>query len=140
MLFRVLVVVDAHEKYVAGVVGYLRRIFLALNLVDGSVGGMIELQFYYQCRLADVAARNHHKVGIALASGILAMDDILVSYPYICNGEYTSKRVLVVISKNTGVLVVSLVDGFGYCLLFSCNGVKEKSPGGFKSVAGLICP
>ena len=101
---------------------------------------MIEFQFYYKGGLADVATRNHHEVGITFASGILAMDDILVSCPYICNGEYTSKRVLVVISKNTGVLVVSLVDGFGYCLLFSCNGVKEKSPGGFKSVAGLICP
>ena len=101
---------------------------------------MIEFQVYDKGGLVDVAARNHHEVGIPLASGILAMDDILVSCPYICNGEYTSKRVLVVISKNTGVLVVSLVDGFGYCLLFSCNGVKEKSPGGFKSVAGLICP
>ena len=43
MLLRLLVVVDAHEEYVAGVVGYLRGIFLALYLVDGSVGGMVEL-------------------------------------------------------------------------------------------------
>ena len=40
MLLRLLVVVDAHEEYVAGVVGYLRGIFLALDLVDGSF-------FYY---------------------------------------------------------------------------------------------
>ena len=43
MLLRLLVVVDAHEENVASVFGYLRRIFLALDLVDGSVGGMIEL-------------------------------------------------------------------------------------------------
>ena len=40
MLLRLLVVVYAYEEYVAGVVGYLRRIFLALDLVDGSF-------FYY---------------------------------------------------------------------------------------------
>ena len=44
MLLRALIVVDAHEEYVASVFGYLRGIFLALNLVDGSVGCMIELQ------------------------------------------------------------------------------------------------
>ena len=40
MQLRLLVVVDAHEEYVAGIVGYLCGIFLALNLVDGSF-------FYY---------------------------------------------------------------------------------------------
>ena len=84
MLFRLLVVVDAHEKYVADVFCNLRGIFLALDLVDGSVGGMIELQFYDQCRLADVAAGNHHKVGIALVSGKLPVNDILVPCPNIC--------------------------------------------------------
>ena len=43
MQLRLLVVVDAHEEYVASVFGNLRWIFLALNLVDGGVGGMIEL-------------------------------------------------------------------------------------------------
>ena len=45
MLLRLFVVVDAHKENVAGVVGYLCGIFLALDLVDGSVGGMIEFQF-----------------------------------------------------------------------------------------------
>ena len=85
MPLRLFVVVDAHEEYVAGIVGYLRGIFLALDLVDGSVGGMIELKFYYQCRLADVAVRNHHKVGIAFASGVFTVNDILVPCPYICH-------------------------------------------------------
>ena len=67
MLLRLLVVVDAHEENVAGVVGNLRGIILALDLVDGSVGGMIEFQFNDECRLADVAAGNHHEVGITLA-------------------------------------------------------------------------
>ena len=85
MLLRLLVVVDAHEENVAGVFGYLRGIFFAFYLVDGSVGGMIELQFYYQCGLADVATGNHHEVGIALASGILPVNDIFVPCPYICH-------------------------------------------------------
>ena len=85
MLLRLLVVVDAHEEEVAGVVGYLRGIFLTLDLVDGSVGGMVELQLYDQCWLADVATRNHHKVGIALACGVFTVNDILVPCPYICH-------------------------------------------------------
>ena len=97
MLLRLFVVVDAHEEDVAGVVGYLFGIILALNLVDGSVGGMIELQFYDECWLADVATRNHHEVGIALARGIFAVDYIIVFRPDICHGEHTGKRVLVVV-------------------------------------------
>ena len=85
MLLRLLVVVDAHEEDVAGVVGYLFGIILALNLVDGSVGGMIELQFYDERRFADVAARNHHKVGIAFARSVFTVNDILVPCPYICH-------------------------------------------------------
>ena len=85
MQLRLFVVVDAHEEYVADVVGYLRGIFLALYLIDGSVGGMIELQFNDECRFADVTARNHHKVGIAFASGILSVNDILVPRPNICH-------------------------------------------------------
>ena len=38
MLLRLLVIVYAHEKDVAGVFRYLRGIGLALNLVDGGVG------------------------------------------------------------------------------------------------------
>ena len=76
MLLRLLVVVDAHEENIAGVVGYLFGIILALNLVDGSVGGMIELQFYDECWLADVAARNHHKVGIAFARSVITVNNI----------------------------------------------------------------
>ena len=85
MLLRLLVVVDAHEEDIACVVGYLSGIFLALDLVDGSVGRMIELMLYYQCWLAEVAAGNHNKVGITLAGGILPVDDILVPCPYICH-------------------------------------------------------
>ena len=83
MLLRLLVVVDTHEEYVTSVVGYLCGIFLALDLVDGSVVRMIELQLYYQCGLADVATGNHHEVGITLASGILPVNDILVPCPNI---------------------------------------------------------
>ena len=85
MLLRLFVVVDAHEENIAGVVGYLRRIFLALNLVDGRVGGMIELQFYDERRFADVATGNHHKVGIAFARSVFTVNNILVPCPNICH-------------------------------------------------------
>ena len=78
MLLRLLVVVDAHEEYVASVFGNLRRIFLAFNLVNGRIGGLIEFQFNDEGRLVNVATGNHHQVGIALARGVLTMDDILV--------------------------------------------------------------
>ena len=42
MLFRVLVVVDAYKKDVAGVFGNLRRILLSLDLIERSVDGMVE--------------------------------------------------------------------------------------------------
>ena len=73
MLLRLLVVVDAHEEYIADVFCNLRGIFLALDLVDGSVGNAVELQLYNQCRFADVASGNHHEVSITLACGVFAM-------------------------------------------------------------------
>ena len=72
---------------------------------------MIELQLYHEGRLGDIATGNQNKVGIALASGILTMDDVLVFCPYICQGEHAGKRVLVVIREDAGVLVVSKFDG-----------------------------
>ena len=94
MQLRLFVVVDAHEEYVASVVGYLRGIFLALDLVEGRVGRMIEFQLDNQCRLVDVATRNHHWVGIALArGGVFSVNDILVSCPYICHRKHACQRV-----------------------------------------------
>ena len=141
MLLRILVVVDAHEKDVARVFRYLRGIFLAPDLVNGSVGRMVELQlasssssslgiagasstllslvrqFDDEGRLGDVTTGNHHEVGIPLARGILAVDDILVPRPYICHSEHARQRVLVVVGENTRVLVVCLVDAFCHGLL-----------------------
>ena len=117
MLLRLLVVVDAHEENIAGVVGYLFGIILALNLVDGSVGGMIELQFYDECWLADVATRNHHEVGITLARGVFTVNDILVPCPYICHRKNTCQGIFVIIGEDAGVLVMSLVDAFCHGLL-----------------------
>ena len=42
MMFRVLVVVDAYKKDVAGVFGNLQGIVLTLNLIEGSVDGMVD--------------------------------------------------------------------------------------------------
>ena len=91
MLLRFLVVVDAHEEDVASVFGNLCGILLALNLVDGSVGRVVEFQFDNEGGFADVATRNHHQVGIPLASGIFAVDDVFISCPNVCNGNYTGK-------------------------------------------------
>ena len=126
MLLRLLVVVDAHEENVAGVFGYLRGIFLALDLVDGSVGGMIEFQFNDECRLADVAAGNHHKVGIALTRGIFAMDDVLIARPNIGDGQDTGEGVLIIIGEDAGVLVMGLVDAFCHGLFVAGDSGGEK--------------
>ena len=63
VLLRFLVVVDAHEEDVSSVFGNLCGILLALNLVDGSVGRVVEFQFDNEGGFADVATRNHHQVG-----------------------------------------------------------------------------
>ena len=42
MLFRVLVVVDAYKKDVAGVFSNLQGLVLTLNLLEGSVDGMVD--------------------------------------------------------------------------------------------------
>ena len=125
MPLRLFVVVDAHEAYVAAIVGYLRGIFLALDLVDGSVGGMIEFQFKDECRLADVAAGNHHKVGIALTGGVFTVNDILVPCPYICHLKNTCQGIFVIVGEDAGVLVMGLVDAF-------CHGLFVAGDGGFK--------
>ena len=123
---RLPVVADAHEEDVASVFGNLSGILLALNLVDGSVGSVVEFQFYDDGRLADVAARNHHQVGISLASGLLAVDDIFISCPDICHGDDTSQGVLVVVGEDACVFVVSQVDGLSHCILITRDGGIEE--------------
>ena len=57
MLLRLLVVVDAHEEYVAGIVGYLCGIFLALDLVDGSFFYYFTYIYYLvSCRSSHILA------------------------------------------------------------------------------------
>ena len=91
MLCGLLVVVDAYEEDVARVFGYLRWIVLLLYLVNGRIGGMVELQLDDESRLGHVTTGNHHQVGITLACGVLTMDDILVLGPNIGDGEYTGE-------------------------------------------------
>ena len=52
---------------------------------------MIELQLYDQGWLGDIATGNQNKVGITLASGILTMDDVLVFFFVLCQGEHAGK-------------------------------------------------
>ena len=155
MLLGLLVVVDTYEEDVACVVGYLGWIVLLLDLVDGSFCGMVEFQlatptsfslgivgassallslvrqFNDECRLGDIATRNHHEVGIALACGVLAMDDILVLRPDIGNGKHTGKRVLIVVGEYAGVLIVGKVDCF-------CHGLLVAGDGGSEKVFGIL--
>ena len=56
MQLRLPVVADAHEEDVASVFGNLCGILLALNLVDGSVGSVVEFEFDDEGGLAHVAA------------------------------------------------------------------------------------
>ena len=129
MLLGFLVVADAYEEDVACVVGNLRRIILLLDLADGGICGMVEFQLDYECRLGDVATRNHHKVGIALACGVLTMDDVFVLGPDIGNGKDAGKRVLIVVGEDAGVLIVGEVDGFRHGLLVARDGGSEKVSG-----------
>ena len=127
--FRLLVVVDAHEEDVARVFCYLRRIFLALDLVDGRVSSVVEFEFYHHSRFVDITPGYHHEVGISLACGILAVDDVIVLRPYIRDGEYAGEGVLVVVGKDARVLVVGDVDGARHCLPVAGDGGVEESLG-----------
>ena len=112
MLLGLLVVIDADKKQIACVFSYLRRILLSFYLVNSGVGGVVELQFYDERRLLDIAARNHHKVGIALTRGIFAMDDIFVASPDVSHGQHAGEGVLIVIGEDARVFIVSYVNGF----------------------------
>ena len=112
VLLGLLVVIDADEKQIACVFCNFRRIFLPFDLVDGSVGGVVELQFYDERGLLDIAARNHHKVGIALARGIFAVDDVFVARPNVGDSKHAGEGVLIVIGEDARVFIVSYVNGF----------------------------
>ena len=137
MLLGIPVVVDAHEEDVAGVFGNLCGILLALYLVDGSVGRVVEFEFDDEGGLADVAAWNHHQVGISLAGGILAVDDVFIPCPYICHGEHTSQGVLVVVGEDACVFVVGQVDGLSHSILIARDGGVEEVLGVLQSLCQL---
>ena len=44
--FRFAVIVDAHEQQAVGMLSHLCRILLALDLIDGGIGILVELQLY----------------------------------------------------------------------------------------------
>ena len=91
MLFGLLIVVDAYEEDVTCIFGQFGRIVFLLDLPDGRIGGLIEFQFDDEGRLGHVATGDHHQVGIALACGVLTMDDVLVLGPDVGDGEHTSE-------------------------------------------------
>ena len=112
MLLGLLVVIDADEEQIACVFSYFRWILLPFYLVDGSVGGVVELQFYDERGLRDIAARNHHKVGIALSRSIFAMDALFLARPNVGNSKHAGEGVLIVIGEDARVFIVRHVNGF----------------------------
>ena len=112
MLLALLVIADAHKEDVARVFGNLRGILLPLDLVDGRISRVVELQLDEKSRFGDVAAGNHHQVGIPLTRGILAVDDVLVLRPDVGHGEHAGQGILVVVRENARMLVMSLINTF----------------------------
>ena len=139
MLFPLLIIADADEEDAACVFGNLRRIFLALYLVDGGVGSVVELQLHDECRLCHIAPGNHHEVGISLSCGILSVEDVFVLCPDIRYGEHTGEGVLVVVGKNAGMLVMGLVDALRHGLLVAGESGGEEVLRGCQRIC-KTCP
>ena len=91
MLFGLLVVVDAHKEDVARVFGQFGWIVFLLDLPDGRIGGLVELQLDDKGRLGHVPTGNHHQVSISLACSVLTVDDVLVLGPDVGDGEHTGE-------------------------------------------------
>ena len=66
VLFGIEVVGDAHEQQVVGVLGDLRGILLALDLLDSGVNGLIVFQLDDEGWRIDILARDEHQVSKAL--------------------------------------------------------------------------
>ena len=126
VLLGLLVVIDANKEQIACVFCNFLRIFLPLYLVDGGVGGVVELQFYDERGLGDIAARNHHEVSIALSRSIFAMDDVLVARPNVGDRQDTGEGVLIVIGEDARVFIMSHVDGPRHCFFISSDGGSKE--------------
>ena len=126
MLLGILVVVDAHEEDVARIFGQLGRIVFPLDLLDGGIGGLVELQLNDKGWLVDITTGNHHQVGIPLARSVLTMDDVLVLGPDIGDGKHTGKRVFIVVSENAGMLIMSQINALSHSLLVAGEGGNQK--------------
>lgn len=77
MLLRLLVVVDADEEDVGGVLADLLDVFAVLDLLDGLLGGMTLFQLHDEGWLVHVLAGTEDEVGEAVAHGHLAVDDVV---------------------------------------------------------------
>ena len=126
VLFGLLVVVNAYEEDVASIFRYLGWIFLTLDLRYGGVNCVVEFELYDKCWLGDVAARNLHKVGKALVSGMFTMDDVPIPCSDIGYGEHAGERVLIIVKENAGALIESNIDCLRHRLLVACNGDLKK--------------
>ena len=91
MLLGLLVVVDTYKEDVARVFGQFGWIVFLLDLLDGGIGGLVELQLDDEGRLVHVATGNHYQIGITLTRSIFTMDDIFVLGPDVGDGEHTGE-------------------------------------------------
>ena len=112
MLLGLLVIIDANKKQLPCIFCYFRWIFLPPEFTHCHISGLVELQFYDECGLADITARNHHKVSIALARSILEMDDVIVARPNVSHGQNAGEGVLIIIGEDARVFIVRYIDSF----------------------------
>ena len=91
MLLSLFVVVYSYEKDFTSILRNLRRVVLPSDLIECSIGRVVELQLYDKSWFADIAARYEDKVSISLARSILAVNDVLVFSPDICHRQYAGQ-------------------------------------------------
>ena len=97
MFLRFLVVIDAYEEKIVCIFKYFALILLAMNLLNSSVCILVIFQFDNHCRFVAEFAWEEYKVSKALATGKFTMYYVIVLCVDVCNGEYTRKRVLIVV-------------------------------------------
>lgn len=117
MRFARAVVSNPHQQQVVGILRDLGGIVLALDLVDGRIDGLVVFQLDNDGGRIDVFAWDEHQVGEALSGSILAVDDVVVGSIVIGDAQHARQRVLVVMGKDAGMLVVGGIHAAGHRLV-----------------------
>ena len=78
MLFSLFVIVDAYKDDLSVILSDLTLIFFPMNLVNGSIGRLVILQFYQYGGFVHVFTGHQHQVGKAFTSWQLSMERVVV--------------------------------------------------------------